>query len=279
MDYKTILVTLDESKACAPRLDVAVRLAQGYKAHLVGLFVMPLPFVPTFVAAEIPVEVIEAQWKAIRAAADRVEARFKDATSKAGVAAEWRRIEDEFVDPGSVAALHARYADLAIVGQSDPDRAGEGPTLAEDVLFDSGCPVLVVPYAGRFPTVGERPVVAWNASREAARAVHDAMPILAKAKTVTILAANPKKGRGGHGDMPGADIALSLSRHGVRAEAESIYGSDIEVGDMILSRLADKGADMLVMGAYGHSRLRESIFGGVTLKLFREMTVPVLMSH
>ena len=143
----------------------------------------------------------------------------------------------------------------------------------------SGRPVLAVPYAGDFPVVGERVLVAWNASREAARAVNDALPLLAQAKMVTVLAVNPRFGIRGHGDVPAADIALHLARHGVKAEAAHTASGDIADSQALLSYAADISADLIVAGAYGHSRAREVIFGGMTRTLLREMTVPVLFSH
>jgi len=139
--------------------------------------------------------------------------------------------------------------------------------------------VLVVPYAGTFSAPGQRVLVAWNASPQATRAVNDALPLLARAAKVTILAINPAGGSRGHGEVPGADIALHLARHGVRAEATHVYADDIEVGDVILSRAADFSADLIVMGAYGHARLREIVLGGATRSLFEHMTAPVFMSH
>jgi nucleotide-binding universal stress UspA family protein len=138
---------------------------------------------------------------------------------------------------------------------------------------------LVVPYAGRFERIGERVLVAWNASREAARAVSDSLPLLSRAKSVTVMAVNPKSGPNAHGDVPGADIALFLARHGIKTEATQVFADDVDIGDMLLSRAADLGTDLLVMGAYGRSRLTELMLGGATRQILSEMTIPVLMSH
>ncbi len=161
---------------------------------------------------------------------------------------------------------------------AQPDHSGELEShIAEDVVLSSGRPALVVPYIGAAKTIGERVMVAWDASREAARAVHDALPVLERAKSAVVLVINPH--RGNHGAEPGADIALHLARHGVEVEAQHLEVNDLSVADALLSRLADNGIDLLVMGAYGHSRLRELVLGGVTRQIFQEMTVPVLMSH
>jgi nucleotide-binding universal stress UspA family protein len=146
-------------------------------------------------------------------------------------------------------------------------------------VLEVGRPVLVVPSVGQFPTLGQRVLVAWNASREATRAVHDALPLLRRSRRTQVVVINPQGGAGGHGDIPGADIGLHLSRHGVNAVCERISADDVETGALLLSRAADEGADLIVMGAYGHSRLSELVLGGATRHILRHMTVPVLLSH
>jgi nucleotide-binding universal stress UspA family protein len=228
--------------------------------------------------SQITPELIEAQMRTLSAATDRVQELFRRRGEGPGFTAEWRAREG---DAGEVALLHARYADLAIVGQADPDSDGLGSTedLPVRVVMGAGRPVLVVPYAGKFATVGRRVLVAWNAGREATRAVNDALPLLEGASRVTVLAVNPRGGIHGHGELPGADIALHLARHGVRAEASALTSDDVEIGALLLSQAADLDADLIVMGAYGHSRLRELMLGGATREILRSMTVPVLLSH
>jgi nucleotide-binding universal stress UspA family protein len=219
----------------------------------------------------------EAQERA-RDAADKVREQFEHITKLRGVSHEWRLIPaGTAADPG----LHARYADLTILGQLDPDpghpeSVGPRPEL---VALASGRPILVIPYAGHFDKVGRRVVVGWNSTREAARAVNDAMPLLAAAEIVTVLTIDAREAPRGHGQVPGADISLHLARHGVKAQVEQTVSADLSVGDVLLSRAADLGADLLVMGAYGHSRLRELLLGGATRTLLGNMTIPVLMSH
>ena len=278
MAFKDLLVHADRSKHCAQRLDVAVHLALTFDAHLAGLYTAPEPYVSPYVAGPLTPDLLELQRKLIADARDGVKADFEERMRKAGIAAEWREVEGE---PARMAALHARYADLMVVGQNDPDEPVPDPDrdLPERVVLESGRPVLVVPYAGRFPILGQRVLVAWNASAQATRAVNDALPLLARAAKVTVMVVNPASGGNGHGEVPGADIALHLARHGVNAEANHVYGADVDVGNMILSRAADFGADLIVMGAYGHSRLREMVLGGATRTLFQSMTAPVFMSH
>jgi nucleotide-binding universal stress UspA family protein len=139
--------------------------------------------------------------------------------------------------------------------------------------------VLVVPYAGRFGECGRRVLVAWNASRAATRAVNDAMPLLARAETVTVLCIDPAADGRAHGETPGMDIAVHLARHAVKARVETTVSGGIGVGNALLSRVSDIGADLLVMGAYGHARVRELLLGGATRTILESMTLPVLMSH
>jgi nucleotide-binding universal stress UspA family protein len=149
------------------------------------------------------------------------------------------------------------------------------------VILGVGRPVLVIPHSGEFPVIGERVLVAWDASRLATRAVNDALPLLESAREVVVMAVNPRteEGERGHGEIPSADICLHLARHGVRAEAQHLYADDLGVGPLLLSRAIDEGIDLIVCGAYGHARWREIVLGGVTRHLLEHMTIPVLMSH
>jgi nucleotide-binding universal stress UspA family protein len=166
-------------------------------------------------------------------------------------------------------ATNARYADLVILGQADPDDA-EGPQyLPEEVTLNSGRPSLVIPYIGPAATLGQRVTVAWDAGREAARAVNDALPILARAQAVGVVTVNPSDKPFGHGEQPGADIALHLARHGIKVEVQQVESREVDVANTILSHIADRSSDVLVMGAYGHSRLRELVLGGATRTICR----------
>lgn len=273
MAYADILVHVDDGAPCAVRLALADWLAGDQGARLIGVHVRPRPDLPAFVTAQYGAEVETAFIRYNDEAASRAKALFEALGPAEGAAREWRDTEGIVV---AELCLHARYADLTVVGQAD----GEGAAgLPGSLVLDIGRPVLVVPYAGRFETVGRRALVAWNASREATRAVHDALPILKRAELVHVMAVNPHGGPDGHGDVPGADLCLHLSRHGVTAVCEHIASEDLAVGEMLLSRAADLDIDLIVMGAYGRSRLRELVMGGATRHLLRHMTVPVLMSH
>jgi len=281
MSYKDLLVVLDAGAPARGRIDVAAALAERFAAHLAGLYPLPIPQRPRelgyFDPAMLDPFFAEARERA-RDAADEVRERFEHITKLRGVTAEWRLIPE---GPEADPAVHARYVDLTILGQLDPDR-GEAEIIdrrPEQVALASGHPVLVVPYAGPFENVGRRVVVGWSATREAARAVNDAMPLLMAADVVNVLTIDAHEAPRGHGALPGADISLHLARHGVKATIEQTVSGDLSVGDTLLSRAADLGADLLVMGAYGHSRLRELLLGGATRTLLRSMTLPLLMSH
>jgi nucleotide-binding universal stress UspA family protein len=281
MSYKDLLVGLDSGASARERIEIAAALAERFAAHLVGLYPLPMPEAPRHFGYYDPA-LLNPFFEELRArardAADKTREVFEHIASLHGVSAEWREIpEGADADP----AVHARYADLAILGQLDPD-SGEPDMIRprpEQVTLASGRPILVVPYAGNFPNLGRRVVIGWNASREAARAVNDAMPLLTAAEIVSILTIDPREGPRAHGELPGADISLHLARHGVKAEIERTVSADLPVGEVLLSRAADLGADLLVMGAYGHSRARELLLGGATRSLLRSMTLPVLMSH
>jgi nucleotide-binding universal stress UspA family protein len=281
MAFKDILVHLDPGPRSDVRLGIAADLAARFGAHLVGLHIIELP--PPDVFAGFPVgafavergdEVMDQMRGTRRSWSEVIEQRFRDRLRRDGLAGEWRAVEGE---ASELLTLHARYADLVVVGQPEPDSKRLGPSV--DALMAAGRPLLMVPFAGDFPTVGETALVGWNGTREATRAVHDALPLLAQAKRVVVLAINPTRGINGHGDVPAADMALHLARHGIRAEAAHTVAADIPEGDALLSYAADIGADLLVCGMYGHSRLRELAFGGVTRSLLTEMTAPVLLSH
>lgn len=277
MTLKDILVHVDDGTASAARLETAIALAKDHGAHLIGVYVMVLPELPAYVAAQMPADLIQAQYTALKEAAAKARDAFEAATSKAGLtSAEFRSGEG---DPVDVLALHARYCDLAVVGQRDPEEGGASD-MPDRLILSLGRPVLVVPYAGKTDVTGAKAMVAWDASRLAARAVNDALPVLSRASSVAVMAVNPDEAEEGHGDIPSADICAHLARHGVKAEAQHVQSDGtVGIGDMLLSRAADEGVGMIVMGAYGHARWRELVLGGVTRHLLEHMTVPVLMSH
>ncbi len=279
MTYKSILVHVDETARCAARLDAAFGLARAFDAHVTALALTPDVSVPASVEVSYGPELAAAHERAARDTLDPVKTGFAQRAQRAGVTStEWREARGDAV---AAAALHARYADLLIVGQPDPRDARSQPVrgFLEHLILNAGRPVLVIPYAGKFDGIGSKVLVAWNASRESTRAVTDAIPLLERAKSVAVVVIDPQDAAGLHGDAPGADISLYLARHGVKAEAHPTRSGKVDIGDVLLSRAADMGADLIVMGAWGHSRVRELILGGATRSLLEQMTVPVLLSH
>lgn len=278
MPLKDLLVHVDQTHQSAARLDAAIALAAAHDAHLVGVYVLTHPHIPNFIRAQIPDDFIRAQAEAIVGYAEKARERFEDAVQRSGVKGEWRVVEGQ---PEPLLSLHGRYCDLCVLGQ----RERHGEDLATDsdmpdrLILSVGRPVLVIPRVGTYPVIGERVMVAWDASRLATRAVNDALPLLRRAKLVRVLAIRARRGEGGHGEIPCADICLHLARHGVASEAQHADADDIKVGDVLLSQVADQGIDLLVMGAYGHTRWRELVLGGATRHILTHMTVPVLMSH
>jgi nucleotide-binding universal stress UspA family protein len=278
MPYKTLLVHVDGGARAPLRIDVACRLARRFDAHLIGLHALTVIKLPGYarVAMEGGTRLDEFQAKAAAEAARQAEQVFTRGVSAAGVPkSEWRASRGDAVE---VAPVHVRYADLVVVGQPNAaDASGVEPDFAERLVLAAGRPVVVIPYAGNFAEIGKRMLVAWNASREATRALTDAIPMLREAKEVHVIAFNPTGAP--HGEVPGADIGLYLARHGIKVSVSQQTAADVDVGNQLLSRAADLDIDLIVMGAYGHSRMKELVLGGVTRTIFESMTVPVLMSH
>ncbi len=278
MTIKDLLVHIDEGPHAEARLDAAIGLALAHDAHLIGVHAISRPHIPNYIWTQIGEDMLRSLVAQNTERMGQAEAAFQERVRRAGIRAEWRSVES---DPLSALNLHARYADLAVVGQRDPsgEDASDDPAIPDHLILSLGRPVLVVPFVGSYPAIGEHILVAWDASRLATRAVNDALPLLVHAKSVSVLAVNPHGGTDGDGQIPSADICLHLARHGVKTEAEHLYADDLDVGDILLDRAADIGADLIVSGAYGHARWRELVLGGVTRHLLRHMTVPVFLSH
>lgn len=276
MAIKDLVVHVDSSQAVQKRLEAAIRIAQTHDAHLTGLYVIPTTDFPAFMEVPSAFEAIQKVRQYRQQEAETSRAAFEEATHRAGVSAEWRCAEGELTEK---LGESARYSDLVILGQHNPDEHDANQGLADRLVLEVGRPCLVIPYIGARETLGQRVLVAWNARREAVRAVNDALPILQAADRAVVLSVNPAYGEDGEGDIPSADICHHLAHHGVKAKAETTVAKDIDVGSLLLSHAADMGADMIVMGAYGHSRFREMVLGGVSREMFRTMTVPVFMSH
>ena len=276
--YKNLLVAIDASATNAKAVDYAIKLAKRFDAHLTGLYLVPEFSPPATIGLYVTADIKASVDRHEQEQADKVIAGFRAAAEREGIAFDARTDTGYQVDFGKMLAVHGRYADAVIVAQPADDQSGVMLDPG-DVVLASGAPVIVVPYIGAPATTAERVMVAWNASKESARAVRDAMPLLEKAEAVDVVSFRPKSSASGHGDLPGADIALHLTRHGIQVEVETIEGKDIDVGNALMSHVADRGSDLIVMGGYGHSRLHEFVLGGATRTILQSMTVPVLMTH
>ena len=279
MAYKDLLVHVDDSKGCAARVEAAVELAIAHDAHLTGVSLLTDPAPSSFVQGYLPQDVVDMLQRQARERADAALGSFAEVAKRNQISFETRIDRVLYTAMAEALVTNARYADLVILGQTGPDDADVPRYLPEEVTLASGRPSLVIPYIGPGATLGQRVSVAWDASREAARAVNDALPILQRAQAVGVVTVNPREGPFGHGEQPGADIALHLARHGIKVEVQRVESRDVDVANTILSHIADRSSDLLVMGAYGHSRLRELVLGGVTRTILHDMTVPVFMAH
>ncbi len=276
MSYKTILVHVDQSRHAEARIKAAARLAIAYEAHLIGTALIGISrFAYLDSGIDLANAILAAEVDALEERAQAALARFEAIAAGEGVLSVERRLVNDA--PAGGLALEARYADLVVLGQAergDPS-ARDVADVPGYVMLNGARPVLVMPASGAVAAIGDTPLVAWDASAEATRAVTNALPLLKRARKVTLAVLNPQDA--GLRD-PGADIALYLARHGVRCEVVS-QPTAIGVGDALLSMAADLQSDLLVMGGYGHTRFRELLLGGVTETVLRTMTVPVLMSH
>ncbi len=287
MSYKTILVHVDETSRSKERIRIAAALAHSFEAHLIGIGMTGIShFIYQNARVTHTNPNLSMHLDYLRTMAENSMAQFEPAMREMNVTSFEQRLVDD--DAGSGFCLHAHYSDLLVIGQNDPEHISPAvmSDFPEEVLLHSGRPTLILPYAGHFAQVGKNVLVSWDCSREATRAITYALPLLKKADLVRLAVFNPEKNAELHGEEPGADMALYLARHGVKVEVSHHHtGQDpvsrnrLDVGNALLSLANDFGSDLLVMGAYGHSRFRETILGGVTRTILETMTLPVFMSH
>jgi nucleotide-binding universal stress UspA family protein len=273
MPFKEILVHLDAHDSTEARLKIAIQLAQRHEAQLHGLYILSHTVIPAYTEVMVGIEHIEAQLAELaQKQADQIKQWFVQQTEAAQLNAQWHCLQGE---PIEITSRYARYCDLVIMGQEERSThvlAADG--LVDHIILMAGTPVLVVPYIGPAETLGERIMIAWNGSREGIRAVRDALPILQQAKRVEIATVDVAQG-----DRLSQYLRNYLAVHHIKAQTHQFPARDIEPGALLLSRVAEEGIDLMVMGAYGHSRFRELMLGGVTLHVLKQMTVPVFMSH
>jgi nucleotide-binding universal stress UspA family protein len=280
MSYKTILVHCNDRRRIERLLAPVASLAERFQSHLIGLSVVPPVAIVSGQAALGPPIVVDAHCRLYRAENPAMVAAFESATRGRGFVTEWRDDDAGAFGVGDCVLRYAHAADLAVASQTDPEWPGSDRLdIADWLAMESGRPVLIVPNAGEHQRIGERALVAWNGRREAARAVFDALPILRGANDVKVVWVNPQSERERARDIPAADVCAALARHGVKCEATEKIGPRGGVGETLMDCARDMSADLLVMGCYGHARLREFVFGGASRHVLTHMTIPVLMSH
>ena len=279
MSYKTILVHLNNDKRASGLVKTGLTLARRFEAHLIGLYVFPAyrlkPPVPVPFSAELAARI----QASIQQEQERIKSIFDELTANQQVVAEWRAITTEHRDAASIVLEHGCAADLVIASQADPSwDMTDILDLPDELALGSGGPVLILPLEVSMDQLPKVITVAWNGKRESARAIHDAMPLLKAADKVDLVTVGDVEGL--EGELPDTELAAALARHDIKVEVCRIpVGTASTVGETIRSHALDSTSELLVMGCYGHSRLREFAFGGVTRHILRDMSIPVMFSH
>lgn len=282
MSYRSIVVHLDASERATYRLESALSIAKRFKAHLEAVYAVFIPEPRAFGVMAGSAGWYEKLESHREERCRSLERLFHAGLARSELSGNWI---DESTRAREQVARRGRCADLVIAGQDDPNDPETyiADHFAETLVMTAGRPLLLLPYSGVFPNVGDNILLAWNGSREATRAVHDALPFLREARQVTLVSIDAKKREQAGARIPGADIALTLARHDVRVTVRETGGvdepADASVGDLLISEALSVGANLIVMGGYGHARWQEVVLGGATRTMLRSMTMPVLMSH
>ena len=280
MSYRTILVSLNEVGRLAELTAAAVSLARRTGAHVSGLYVIPAVQVYPSVGFEAAPQVFEGNRSFFKDNAPRVKQAFEEAMRREGLAHDFHQIDARTPVIADEVVASGRSADLVVVSATNPDEiTGVERDFVEQVVMALGRPVIVLPAKGDAALSLQEIIIGWDGSREAARAAFDALPLLKAAEKVRVVRIDPQKDPALRGSVAGADLAESLSRHGVKAEAQGYPTDGLDEGQALMRCAEDSDAGLIVMGAYGHSRLAEFIFGGATRFILTRMTRPVLMSH
>jgi nucleotide-binding universal stress UspA family protein len=271
MDFRDILVHIDNSPQCAARLALAIMLAKEHEGHLTGLYVITHDY-------------NEPAGESLSLKVQEAKEMFRGLTTGAGIGAEWFPVDWAVIGNNMVEILnyYAHTKDLVIIGQTDPTVMGNGipPDLPERVVLGSGRPVLVVPYAGAFNTVGEKIIVAWREGQASARAVNDAMPFLLTAKKVSVLSIRSASDPAAAVIQPSADICAHLEQyHNIRVNKEDLVTGEIPVANILMNYAWENGCDLIVMGVYAKTSRGTVRLGPVASHILKHMTLPVLMSH
>lgn len=279
MQYKNILIYLDQGDSNAERIKTAVDMAAAYDARLTGVVVNPLP--TRNMLQKLDSDKGEKLIEHSRAEANAVFKEFESLVSDNRLQYDTRLIEGRESEVPEKLARLARYFDISILRQANPDRPNAElvTDLAEEVLFSSGRPILFMPYIGAHAIPCRTGVIAWNGEASAARAVHDSLPFLERMDEVSILVVQKENGEERHDDEGGEQLSTHLSVHGINNRVVRTYSGDTPTSAIILNHVFDTSADILIMGGYGTPKFREVILGGVTRTILSSMTVPVIMSH
>ena len=274
---KDLVVNLTLEAARDPAADFAISIAAAFEAHIAATAFAFDPVVTPAVLDGLSSTWVDVQRDESRAAAAAAINRFEAAAKREGLSAEHRLFQTSLGDAIALFGRIARHFDLSVVKQQEPDRPNGDDLMVEAGLFQSGRPVIVVPYIQNTPLKLDRVLVSWDCSHGAARAIGDAMPFLHRAKAIDIVMV--ATGRTKKDEVPGVEIGQHLARHGLKVDVRQIVAEDVDVANTILSYAADNAVDFIVMGGYGHSRLREFVLGGTTRGILHTMTVPALMAH
>jgi nucleotide-binding universal stress UspA family protein len=274
---KDLVVNLGGDETKDVTADYAISMAKAYGAHVVGVAFVYEPVIPGSLLGGIPTDLIEVQREENAKAAKTAVTNFEAAAKNAGVSAETRLLDASIAGASDLFGRIARRFDIAVVGQAPREQGVSEELLIEGALFGSGRPVIVVPQIQSQPLKLDNVMVCWDGSRPAARAIGDAVPFFERAKAIEIVVVTGERDKSG--EITGANMKRHLARHGINVEIKRIAAGNAEVQTAILAHAADTAADFIVMGGYGHSRLREFILGGVTRSILKSMPVPVLMSH
>lgn len=280
MSYKTILVSLNEVGRLSELVAAAVLLARQTGAHVSGLYVVPSVQVYPSVGFEAAPQVFEGNRSFFKDNAARVKQAFEEAMTREGLSHDFHQVDARTPVIADEVLTAGRVADLIVVSATNPEEiTGVERDFVEQVVMAAGRPVIVLPATGKAAIALDEVIVGWDGGREAARAAFDALPLLKAASRVRVVRIDPQKDPSLRGSVAGADLAQSLARHGVTAEAQGYPTDGQDEGQALMRCAQDSGAGLIVMGAYGHSRLAEFIFGGATRFVLNRLVCPVLMSH
>lgn len=279
MSLGNILISLNDTDNLSALLETSCALALKHDAHLIGVFVIPAVEIYPVYEGIAMAEIVGGQHQKYKSMAEDIRKQFEQAVENNLISGEWRELDsprptiaDAFID-------HARTVDVVMVPLVDKDEdCGVEQDFTDRVIMETGRPVILLPRQKSFPVIGEKVLIGWNRTQQASRASFDSMALLSDTSKVDLVWVDPQKQGGLAGKVPGAELARTFAHHNINVTAEAMPTADVNAGEALLTRAMDLDADLLVMGAYGHSRMREFIFGGATRYVLNNMTLPVLMS-